>query len=50
MFKNNWIKVLGIFVLFVFVALGTIGGCHDNNGGGDGDLDGEPPGDGQSHT
>ena len=50
MFKNNWIKVLGIFVLFVFVALGTIGGCHDNNGGGDGDLDGEPPLNGQSHT
>lgn len=35
MFKNNWIKVLGIFCLFVFVALGN-SGCNDNNGGGGG--------------
>ena len=48
MFKKNLLTVLGIFCLFVFVALGSIGGCHDDSG--DGELDGGPPGDGQSHT
>lgn len=49
MFKNNWIKVLGIFCLFVFVVLGNMVGCSDNddnneNNGGDGPIfDGELP-------
>ncbi len=42
MFKKNLVTVLGIFVLFVFVALGNIGGCHDDSG----DGVGEPPLDG----
>jgi len=41
MFKNRWISFFGVFALFVFIALGNLGGCHDNNGGGDGD--GVPP-------
>jgi hypothetical protein len=46
MFKNNWIKVLGIFCLFVFVVLGNIVGCgeDDDNNGGDGPIfNGELP-------
>ncbi|MGB7291235.1 MAG: hypothetical protein WBD99_03590 [Thermodesulfobacteriota bacterium] len=45
MIKNRWISFFGVFALFVFIALGTVGGCHDNNGGGDGDG-GPPPLDG----
>jgi len=41
MFKKNWIKVLGIFCLFVFVVLGNMAGCGDNDGG-DPIFDGEP--------
>lgn len=49
MFKNYWIKVLGVFCLFVFVALGSMVGCGDDddgndNNGGDGPIfDGEQP-------
>jgi len=37
MIKNRWISFFEVFALFVFIALGTIGGCHDSNG------DGIPP-------
>ena len=30
MLKNNWIRIFGIFVLFVVIALGNIGGGQAN--------------------
>jgi len=41
MLKNDWIKLLGLFLFVVFISLGTIGGCNSNGGsvGGDDDDD-----------
>ncbi len=44
MFKNKWISFFGVFALFIFIALGAIGGCHDNNADGDGGLNGDGDG------
>jgi len=37
----NYIRLLGIAVLFVFVGLGTVGGCGSSGGSGDGDGNGD---------
>ena len=35
----NYLRLLGIAVLFVFVGLGTVGGCGGSGGGGNGERD-----------
>lgn len=34
---NHFIKSLGFILLFAFISFGTIGGCSNDNGGGNGD-------------
>ncbi len=38
MFKNKWIRVLGLFVFGAFISLVSMGGCGDDDGGGGGDF------------
>jgi hypothetical protein len=35
MFKNKWIRVLGLFVFGAFISLVSMGGCGDDDGEGD---------------
>jgi len=44
--RDYLMKCLGFVLLFGFITLGAIGGCNNNNGGGqgDGEVGEDPPG------